>query len=67
MDCMRQQRLWISKSRPISMIINCVEWVLVVRLKRMLECGPLMQCYRVVVTPVRCFLASFSAVQQIVG
>lgn len=67
MVCMRQRRLWISKSRPTSMIIKRVECLLVVRLKSMLECGPLMQCYRAVVTPFSCFLASFSAVQQTVG
>jgi len=49
------------------MIIKCVECHLIVRLRSMLECEPLMQRYRVVVTPFRCFLASFSAVQQIVG
>ena len=67
MVCMKQRRLWISKSRPTSMILKCVEYRLVVRLKSVLECGPLMQCYRAVVTPFRCFLVSFSAVQQIVG
>ena len=51
MVCMRQRRLWISKSRSTSMIIKCVECLLIVRSKSMLECGPLMQCYRAVVTP----------------
>lgn len=67
MVCMRQRRLWISKSRPTGMILKCVGYLLVVRLKTVLECRPLMQCYRAVVTPFGCFLASFSAVQQIVG
>jgi len=67
MVCMRQRRLWISKSRPTIMIIKCVEYLLVVRLKSVLQCGPLMDCYRAVVIPFRCFLTSFSAVQQIVG